>query len=105
MERAEAAEGAAGCCAGRLPGRSTNEKGREGKLDEDSKKRKIRNEIAQEVVTGIKEKASAHEYDKATARRTAWQSVEQNWDCSQIEHEEEEQEDDWWKGKPYGSTM
>ena len=49
------------------------------------------------MVTGIKEKVSAHEYDKATAQRTARQSVEQNWDCSQIEHEEEEQEDDWRK--------
>ena len=42
---------------------------------------------------------------KATAQGTARQSVEQNWDCSQIEHEEEEEEDDWGKENQYGSAM
>ena len=37
---------------------------------------------------------SAHEDDKATAQRTARQSVKQNLDCSQIENEEEEEEED-----------
>ena len=83
---------------GRLPGRSTKEKGREeGELDEGSEERKIRSEIAQEVVAGIKEKASAHDDAKATAQRAAAQSVEQNWDCSQIEKEEEQEQDDWRK--------
>ena len=87
-----------GYCGGRLPGRSTKEKGREeGELDEGSEERKIRSEIAQEVVAGIKEKASAHDDAKATAQRAAGQSVEQNWDCSQIEKEEEQEEDDWRK--------
>ena len=82
---------------GRLPGRSTKEKGREEvELDEGSEEREIRSETAQEVVAGIKEKASAHDA-KATAQRAAGQSVEQNWDCSQIENEEEEEEDDWRK--------
>ena len=83
---------------GRLPGRSTKEKGREeGDVDENSEERQIRNEIAQEVVAGIKEKASAHDDAKATAQRTAGQRVKQNWDCSHIENEEEEEEDDWQK--------
>ena len=42
---------------------------------------RIRKEIAQTVVVGIKEKASA----------TTEQSVKKNWDCSQIEYEEEEE--------------
>ena len=74
------------------------EKGREEvELDEGSEEREIRSEIAQEAVAGIKEKASAHDDAKATAQRAAGQSVEQNWDCSQIENEEEEEEDDWRK--------
>ena len=64
--------------------------------------RKIRKEIAQEVVAGIKEKASAHDDAKATAQRTAGQRVIQKWDCSQIEHEEEEEEDDWQKENQMG---
>ena len=73
-----------------MPGRSTKEKGREeGELDEDSEERKNWNEIAQEVVAGIKEKASAHDDAKATAKRTAGRSVKQNWDCSQIEKEDQ----------------
>ena len=59
--------------------------------------RRIRKEIAQEVVDGIKEKASAHDDAKATAQRTAAQSVKHTWGCSQIEIEEEEDEDDWQK--------
>ena len=86
-----------GYSGGRLPGRSTREGGREEeKAEEDSRERRIRNEIAQEVVPGIKEKASAHEDVKSTAQRTAGQSVKQSWDCSQIENEEEE-ENDWHK--------
>ena len=50
-------------------------------------------QIAQEVVAGIKKKASAQDA-KATAQRTAGQRVKQNWDCSQIENEEEEEEEE-----------
>ena len=51
----------------------------------EKKRRRISNEIAQEVVVGIKGKASAHEDDKPISQRTVGQSVKQNWDCSQIE--------------------
>ena len=55
----------------RLPGRSTEEKGKEeGEPDEGREERTIRNEIDQEVVAGIKEKASAHDDAKATAQRS-----------------------------------
>ena len=73
-----------------VTGRSTEEAGESGE-------RRIRNEIAQDVVAGIKEKASAHEDAKSTAQRTTGQSVQQNWDSSQIENEEEEEEENWQK--------
>ena len=92
-----------GYSGGKLPGRSTEEKGREeGEVDEGSGERKIRLAIAQEVVAGIKEKAGAHDDAKATAQGTAGQSVKPNWDCSQIENEEEEEEDDWPKENQMG---
>ena len=56
-----------------------------------SGERMIRNDIAQEVVAGIKERASALDEAKATAQRTAGQRVKQHWDSSQIETEEEEE--------------
>ena len=87
-----------GYSGGRLPGRSTQEKGREeGKVDEDGGERRIRKEIVQEVVVGMKEKANAHDEAKATAQRTAGQSVMRSWDCSQIGSEEEEEEELWQK--------
>ena len=49
----------------------------------------IRSEVAQGVVAGIKEKASALDGDKETTQRTVGQRVMRNWDCSQIENEEE----------------
>ena len=70
------------------------EKEREGEADDGSGERKVRQEIAQEEVPDIQEKTSAQDDAKATAQRTAGQRVKQNWDCSQIENEEEE-EDDW----------
>ena len=57
------------------------------------------------MVVGINEKASVHNGAKATAQRTAGQSVKQNWDCSQIENEEEGEEENLAKGKPDGSAM
>ena len=66
---------------------------------QDSEERKIRNEIAQEVAAGIK--ASTHD-DKPTAQRTVGQSVKQNCDCSQIENEKKEEEDDWRKENQMG---
>ena len=87
-----------GYSGGRLPGRCTNEEGREaGEVDEGSEEKTIRHEIAQEVVAGIKEKAMLHLDAKSTAQRTIEQSVRYSWDCSQIENEEEEDVDDWQK--------
>ena len=63
----------------------------EGEVHEDSGERSVRNDIAQEVVAGIKERASALDDAKATAQRTAGQRVKQTCDCSQIENEEEEE--------------
>ena len=92
-----------GYSRGRLPGRSVKEKDREeGEADEGNEERENGQEIAQEVVVGIKEKASAPDDAKATAQRTAGQRVKQNWDCSQIENEEEEEEDDWQKENQMG---
>ena len=68
-------------------------KGREeGEVDEGSEEREMRQEIAQEAVAGIEEKASTQDGAKETAQRTAGERVKQNnWDCSQIENEEEEE--------------
>ena len=85
-----------GYSGGRLPGRSAKEGGREEEEeDENSKEKKVRYEIAQEVVAVIKEKAGVHEDAKSTAQRTVGQSVNQSWDCSQIDSQEEEEEEYW----------
>ena len=87
-----------GYSGGRPSGTNVKEKGREeGEAGEGS-----RQEIAQEVVAGIKEKASAQDDTKATAQRTSGQRVKQSWDCSQIDNEEEEEEDDWQKEDQMG---
>ena len=50
-----------GHSGGRLPGRSSKVKGREeGEVDEDTGERRIRSQIAQKVVVGIKENASVY---------------------------------------------
>ena len=41
--------------------------------------RKVRKEIAQEVVAGIKKEASAHEDAKPTAQRIVGQRVNEDW--------------------------
>ena len=75
-----------GCSEGRLPGRSTQINGREVEEEvEGSEERKIRQEIAQEVVAGIKEMASAHDDAKATAQRTVGEE--------ETEKEEEEEKE------------
>ena len=81
-----------GYSGGRLPGRSTNEKGREeGKVDEEGEERGIRGQIVQEVVAGIKEKVSVHDGEKDDVKGPFEQSFMRSWDCSQIENEEEEE--------------
>ena len=51
-----------GYSGGRLPGRSTEEKGKEeGAANEDGGERRIGSQIAHEVCEGIKEKVSVHD--------------------------------------------
>ena len=77
-----------GYSGGRLPGRSEEERGREEEREEkDSSEIQVR-------YAGIKEKAGMHEGAKSGAQRTVGQSVKQGWDCSKIENEEEEEEED-----------
>ena len=76
-----------GYSGGWLPGRSTEEGGREEEEEEkNSEERQMRYDIAQEVVIGIKDKASVHEEARSTAHSRAGQSVKQRCDCSQVEN-------------------
>ena len=81
-----------GYSGGRLPGRSTKERGGEEKEKgekEEKGQRNIRYENAQKVVASIKGKAAVHEDARSTAQRTVRQSVKQSSDCAQIENGEE----------------
>ena len=70
--------------------RSTKEKGREeGSVDEDGEESRIRSQIEQEVVAGIKEKVSVHSGE--AVQKPVGQGVTRSWDCSQMENEEEEE--------------
>ena len=67
---------------GRLPGRSTKEKGREeGEADEDGGEKRIRSQIA---VAGIKEKVSVHDGIKNAVQRP-------------VGHRNEEEEEESWR--------
>ena len=58
-----------------LPGRSTKGKSKEeGEVNEDGGETRIRSQIAQEVVEGIKEKVSVHDGIKEAVQRKAGQS-------------------------------
>ena len=59
-----------GYSGGRLPGRNIKEKGREEEEDKDGEERRMRGQIVQEVVAGIKEKASVHDGEKNVVKRT-----------------------------------
>ena len=73
-----------GFSGGRLPGRSTNDKGREeGEVDEDGEGRN-RSQIVQEVVAGIKEKVSGSDGQKNDVKRPVEQSFMRSCDCSHI---------------------
>ena len=64
-----------GYSGARLPGRNIKEKGREeGEVDKDGEERKIKKEIAQEVVEGIKEKVSAYNGGENEVKRPVEQS-------------------------------
>ena len=59
-----------GYSGGRLPGRSTEERGREEEEEEeDCKERPVKNEIAQGVVASIKKNACVHEDAKPTSQK------------------------------------
>ena len=61
-----------GYSGGRLPGRNTKEKGREeGGADEDGEERRIKGQIVQVVVAGIKEKRSVHDGEKRCRTKTS----------------------------------
>ena len=85
-----------GFSGGKLPGRSTAEEEREEQEEvEEGRERQMKNKIAQEVVAGMKRKASALEDTEPTSRIVV-RKVRQNCDSSQIEedvmgwHEEDE---------------
>ena len=81
-----------GYSGGRLPGRSTKEKGRvEGEVDEGGEERRIWGQIVKEVAAGILEKVSMEDGVRNDVKRPVGQSFMRSWDCSQIENEEEEE--------------
>ena len=57
----------------------------------------MRYEVVQKVVASIKAKAGGHEDASSTEQRSVGQRVKQNWDCSQIENELEEEKEVWQK--------
>ena len=80
-----------GYSGGRLPGRSSEEKGRkEGEEDEGSGERRVRNAIIEEVIKGI-HKMAVDESIENEGEKTGGPDFMQSWDCSQIENEEEEE--------------
>ena len=59
-----------GCSGGRLPRRSTEEKGREeGEVDEGGEERRIRSQLVEEVAAGSHEKVSMHDGVKNDVKR------------------------------------
>ena len=88
MERAEVARGLTWLQWRKITRKKQKRKRqRRRELEEGKEERTIKSEIAQEVVAGIKEKASVHEDAKANALRTAGQSVNQvevQWDELQV---------------------
>ena len=83
-----------GYSGGRLPSRSTKEAGRKEEEKEDSGARIIRNEIAQEVIEGIKWKASAHEDAGSTTQRNSRAKCQAKLGLLANRNEEEEQEEE-----------
>ena len=52
------------------------------------------------MAADVEKKAKGQVDVMPTAQRTFGQSVKQRWDCSQIENEEEDEEEDWQKEDP-----
>ena len=86
-----------GYSGGKLAGRSTKEGGREEENAEIIAERD-KSEMNLFKKSGIEKKARVQVDAKPTAQRTVGQSVKQNWDCLEIEHEEEEENEDWQEG-------
>ena len=81
-----------GYSGGRLPARSTKEKGREeGEVDEDGEKRRSEVRSSKKWLRASRRRQACM---KMPRRMHNGQSVKQNWDCSQIENEEEEEEEE-----------
>ena len=73
-----------GYSGGMLPGRSTEEKGREeGEEDEGSEERRVRNEIIKEVTKGFWKKAVNESAENE--RKQEGQTSCEAGDCSEIE--------------------
>ena len=67
-----------GFCGGRLPGRSSVEKGREeGEPDDGREERKFWSEIAQEVVASIKEERECARRCQVDRTKNSWARVKQ----------------------------
>ena len=79
-----------GYSGGRLPGRSTEEKGKEGEEGEGSEQRQGKNGIIEEIITSSQRRA-LEVYYMSESIRTEGQNPIQRWDCSQIENDEEEE--------------
>ena len=70
--------------------KDTKEVGREeGEAKDKNCDRSIRDEIAQQVVANIKEKAGKYENAKLISQDACRQSDKQGWNCSLIESKEE----------------
>ena len=81
-----------GYSGGRLPGRSTEEKGREeGEEDEGSGERRVRNEITEEVLKKNIQKKAVDESAENEGKKTGGSDFMRSRDCSQIGNEEEEE--------------
>ena len=80
-----------GYSGGRLPGRNTEEKGREeGEEVEGSEQRQEKNETIEEVIKSSQRMA----FEECCISERKWTEGPnpiQRWDCSQIENEEEEE--------------
>ena len=78
-----------GYSGGRLPGRSTKEKGRaDGEEDEGCEEGRVRDEMMKEVIVGIQKRAIDESAEK---KRTSGQGLRLSWGCSQFENEDEEE--------------
>ena len=79
-----------GYSGGRLPERSTEEKGREEGEEVDESGERVRNEIIIDVIEGIQTMTVEKSFENER-KITGGPDVVQSWDCSQIDNEGEEE--------------